>query len=81
MKESKRKIGDIVEYVDEMYEALIDADALVIMTEWSEFRMPKFKIIEKLLKNKLIFYGRNIYDQNELKKEGWNYFSIGRIAN
>jgi UDPglucose 6-dehydrogenase len=61
-----------------MYDALIDAEALVIMTEWSEFRMPNFKIIEKLLKNKVIFDGRNIYDIEEMNELGWSYFSIGR---
>lgn len=78
MEESKRKIGDIVEYAKDMYDALIDADALVIITEWSEFRMPNLKMMEKLLKNKIIFDGRNIYDHQELKEQGWQYESIGR---
>jgi len=78
MEETKRKIGNTIEYATEMYDALIDAEALVIMTEWSEFRMPNFKIIEKLLKNKVIFDGRNIYDIEEMNELGWSYFSIGR---
>jgi len=78
MDETKRKIGDKIEYVKEMYEAIIDADALVIMTEWSEFKMPNFKIIEKLLKNKVIFDGRNIYNIDEMAEMGWEYYSIGR---
>ena len=78
IEESKRKIGDIVEYADDMYDALIDADALVIITEWSEFRMPNLKMMEKLLKNKVIIDGRNIYDPEELKECGWYYEAIGR---
>lgn len=78
MDESKRKIGDIVEYADDMYDALIDADALVIITEWSEFRMPKFKMMEKLLKNKVIIDGRNIYDSEEMKELDWYYECIGK---
>ena len=78
MTETKRRIGDKIEYVDEMYEALKNADALVIMTEWSEFRMPDFKKIENLLKNKLIFDGRNIYNTDDMEENGWEYFSIGR---
>jgi len=78
IEESKRKIGDIVEYAEDMYDALIDADALVIITEWSEFRMPNLKIMDKLLKNKIIFDGRNIYDPDEMQECGWYYEAIGR---
>ncbi len=78
--ESKRKIGDIVEYAEDMYDALIDADALVVLTEWSEFRMPNLKMMEKLLKNKVIIDGRNIYDPEEMKEYGWYYEAIGRRA-
>ena len=76
--ESKRKIGDIVEYADNMYDALVDADALVVITEWSEFRMPDLKKMEQLLKNKVIIDGRNIYEPAELIEEGWFYDGIGR---
>jgi UDPglucose 6-dehydrogenase len=78
MDESKRKIGHIVDYADDMYDALIDAEALLIVTEWSEFRMPNLKVMEKLMKNKLIFDGRNIYDLAEMKECGWHYEAIGR---
>ncbi len=60
------------------YEACIDADALVLVTEWSEFRSPNFKILGKLLKNKLIFDGRNIYDPVEMAEFGFAYYSIGK---
>jgi len=78
VEESKRKIGDIVDYASDMYDALIDAEALVIITEWSEFRMPNLKMMEKLLKNKVIIDGRNIYDPEEMKEYGWYYEAIGR---
>jgi UDPglucose 6-dehydrogenase len=59
---------------------LIDADALAIVTEWSEFRLPNFKVMEKLLLKKVIFDGRNIYDPNEMKENGYIYYSIGRAT-
>ena len=78
IEESKRKIGDIVEYADDMYDALDGADALVVITEWSDFRMPDFKKMDQLLKNKVIIDGRNIYEPTELVEEGWYYDGIGR---
>lgn len=77
MEESKRRIGDKIEYANDQYEALIDADCLFMVTEWPEFRVPNFKVIEKLLKNKVIFDGRNIYDIAELKNLGFDYYGIG----
>ena len=78
MKESKRKIGNIVEYSDTMYDALDGCDALVIITEWTDFRMPDLNKMEKLLKNKVIIDGRNIYDPQEMQEAGWYYENIGR---
>jgi len=78
MKEAKRILGNTAELIDDQYEALIDADALVLVTEWSEFRLPNFKIISKLLKNKLIFDGRNIYELSDMRELGYTYYSIGR---
>ena len=77
IEESKRKIGDIVEYTETMYDALDGADALVIITEWSEFRMPDLKEMGKRLKNKVIIDGRNIYEPAEMKDAGWYYENIG----
>ncbi len=77
-KECHRKIGDTITYAKDQYEALIDADALLIVTEWSEFRVPNFKVMEKLMKEKLIFDGRNIYDLDEMKDLNYTYYSIGR---
>ncbi len=80
MKESQRKIGHIVEYASNMYDALSGADALLVITEWSDFRMPNFKRMEELLKNKVIFDGRNIYDAKDLTQNGWYYEGIGKKA-
>jgi UDPglucose 6-dehydrogenase len=70
-------IGDKIKYVDEPYEALHDADALLLVTEWSEFKLPDFEVITKRLKNKLIFDGRNIYDKAEMAEMGFEYYCIG----
>jgi UDPglucose 6-dehydrogenase len=80
MDEAKRILEDTIEYGNDPYDVLIDADALVVITEWPEFRIPNFKVIEKLLNNKIIFDGRNIYDPNEIVENGFSYYSIGRAA-
>jgi UDPglucose 6-dehydrogenase len=78
MEETHRKLGDKVEYALDMYDALIDSDAFVLMTEWSEFRMPNFNVLTRLMKQKVIFDGRNIYDPQEMKENGFIYYGIGR---
>ena len=78
MKETERILGDKITYAKDEYEAVIDADALILVTEWSEFRVPNFRVLEKLLKNKLIFDGRNIYDPEEMKERSYTYYAIGR---
>ena len=78
MEETHRRIGDTIKYAKEPFEALIDAEALLIITEWAEFRSPNFKIMERIMKNKLIFDGRNIYEPSEMKELGFTYYSIGR---
>lgn len=78
VQEAKRRIGDTVEYASGQYEALEGADALVVITEWDDFRVPKFTYIEKRLKNKVIFDGRNLYDPLIMKEFGYTYYSIGR---
>ena len=80
MEEAERKLGDSIEYGNDSYDVLIDADALIVITEWPEFRIPNFKVIDKLLKNRVIFDGRNIYDPNEIVENGFTYYSIGRSA-
>ncbi|MBU0763672.1 MAG: UDP-glucose/GDP-mannose dehydrogenase family protein [Bacteroidetes bacterium] len=78
MNEAKRRLGNRINYCRDPYEALIDADALAVITEWSEFRLPNYKVMKKLMSNKIIFDGRNIYDPAEMKEFGFTYYSIGR---
>jgi UDPglucose 6-dehydrogenase len=77
MHEAKKELGEQIEYSKDPNDALIDADALLIITEWPEFRTPNFKVMAKLLKNKLIFDGRNIYDLEEMGEHGFDYYCIG----
>jgi len=78
MEEAKHMLGDKVEYGKDQYDVLIDADALILITEWPEFRVPNYKVMDKLMTNKVIFDGRNIYDPEEMKEFGYTYYSIGR---
>lgn len=78
MEEAKRILGDSIYFAKDEYDALIDADALILVTEWPEFRVPNFRIMEKLLKNKTIFDGRNIFEPQEMQELKFNYYSIGR---
>jgi UDPglucose 6-dehydrogenase len=78
LEETRRLMGDKIIYTRDQNEAVIDADALLIITEWSEFRLPNFKVLEKLMKNKVIFDGRNILEPSEMRELGFTYFSIGR---
>nr|NQU91767.1 UDP-glucose/GDP-mannose dehydrogenase family protein [Bacteroidota bacterium] len=77
IEESKRRIGDVIEYTKDQYEALIDADAMLMITEWPEFRFPNFNVVKKLLKTPAIFDGRNVYDIEEMVAQGFDYFCIG----
>jgi UDPglucose 6-dehydrogenase len=77
MHEAERVLGDKVEFVKDQYEALIDSDGLFIITEWPEFKFPSFKILHKLMKTHVVFDGRNIYDRDEMKELGFDYFGIG----
>jgi UDPglucose 6-dehydrogenase len=78
MPNVKAQIGDKINYAENQYQALAGADALIIATEWSEFRTPDFDRIEKELKRKLIFDGRNLFNHTALKNLGFTYISIGR---
>jgi UDPglucose 6-dehydrogenase len=78
MTEAKKILGDSITYAADPYEALKDADALALVTEWSEFHLPDFEKVSSLMKNKVIFDGRNIYDPAEIRKMGFEYFGIGR---
>jgi UDPglucose 6-dehydrogenase len=78
MNEAKKELGDKIEYCDNPYDAIEGVDAMALMTEWSEFHLPEFNRMADLMKNKVIFDGRNIYDPNELKRLGFVYYGIGR---
>lgn len=78
MNECKRRVGDIVEYATDMYDALVDADAMLMLTEWKQFRMPSWNVIARTMRNPLIIDGRNIYDPEELLSMGIEYHCIGR---
>jgi UDPglucose 6-dehydrogenase len=78
MKNVRNQIGNKIEYVESQYDALEMADALIIATEWSEFRTPDFEKMTSLMKNKVIFDGRNVFDLNQMKELGFYYVSIGR---
>lgn len=77
MHEGERIFNKSIEFAKDQYDALIDADALMIITEWSEFKFPNFRVIKKLLKTPAVFDGRNIYDVKEMKAEGFDYYCIG----
>jgi len=81
MHEAERVLGSSIEYANDQYDTLIDADCMVLVTEWPEFKFPNFNIIRKLLKNPAIFDGRNIYDANEMKQKGFYYSCIGLRTN
>lgn len=77
MEEAKRRIGDVIEYATDPLDALLDADALLLVTEWIEFRFPNYKVMQKLMAKHVIFDGRNIYEPEEVKEAGFDYFCIG----
>ncbi len=77
MDECRRRVGDKVRYCADKYEAILDADALMLVTEWKEFRVPSFSVMKKTMKQPVIFDGRNIYDKTELAELGFEYYKIG----
>lgn len=78
MDESRRRIGETVYYAHDMYDAVLDADALILVTEWKEFRLPTWGVIKKAMKQSVVLDGRNIYDGDELQEMGFVYHCIGR---
>ena len=77
MTECKRRIGDIVTYCKDMYEAALDTDALLLVTEWKEFRMPSLAVLAKTMSHRVVIDGRNIYDAEEMHENGFAYYKIG----
>jgi UDPglucose 6-dehydrogenase len=78
MVEARKYLGASVEFCKDKYEAIIDSDGLVVVTEWPEFRVLNYKVLTRLMKEKVVFDGRNIYEADELREFGFVYYSIGR---
>lgn len=78
MENAKFYLNDTIEYAKNMYDALPESDALIIFTEWNEFRNPDFKKVKSLMKKPVIFDGRNVYDLDDIEENGFIYYSIGR---
>lgn len=78
MDEARHRMGDAVRYAKDIYDAVVDADALMLVTEWKEFRMPSWPVVKKLMATPLVLDGRNIYDPEELEENGFIYHCIGR---
>lgn len=78
MNECKRRVGDKVVYATDMYDAALNADALLLLTEWKQFRLPSWGVVKKSMKSPLVIDGRNIYDPQEMEEAGIEYLSIGR---
>ena len=77
MEECKRRVGDKVIYCKDMYDAIVDADALLLITEWKEFRVPSWSVLKKAMRGCVLIDGRDIYEGKELKKNGFDYYKIG----
>ncbi len=78
MDECRRRIGDVVVYARDMYDAVVDADALILLTEWKQFRMPSWAVMRKTMMAPVLVDGRNIYDKDEVVAEGFRYSAIGK---
>ena len=77
MHEAKRKLGDTITYANDIYETAQNADAILLVTEWKEFRLPDWSAIKKAMKTPVVFDGRNIYDRKDLEQEGFIYYGLG----
>ena len=78
MNECRRRMGDRVEYAKDMYDAALGADALLLLTEWKQFRLPSWEVVRRLMNHAAVFDGRNIYSPEEMRQSGFYYESIGR---
>ncbi len=78
MDEVRRRLGDRITYARDMYEAVIDADAIALLTEWKQFRVPSWSVLHRVMRGNVIIDGRNIYDPEELAEEGFLYRCIGK---
>ena len=78
MDECKRRIGDVIYYARDMYDAVLDADVLMLITEWKEFRLPSWAVVKKTMNQQIVLDGRNIYDKKEMEELGFIYSCIGK---
>jgi UDPglucose 6-dehydrogenase len=78
MQECRRRIGDSIVYCKDMYDAVLEADALLLLTEWKEFRLPSWAVIKKAMRHALVIDGRNIFDAEDLDENGFEYHCIGK---
>ena len=78
MDECRRRVGDKVIYAKDMYDAVLDADALLLLTEWKQFRLPSWGVVKHAMRTPIVLDGRNIYDPAELAQQGFTYHCIGR---
>lgn len=80
MTETKRHLGDSIYYANDIYDATLDADAILMVTEWNEFRLPSWEVIKKSMNKYVVFDGRNIYNRDEMNELGFDYEGIGIVA-
>ncbi|MDE6349227.1 MAG: UDP-glucose/GDP-mannose dehydrogenase family protein, partial [Bacteroides sp.] len=78
MKECQRRMGESIYYATDMYDAILDTDALMLVTEWKEFRLPSWAVIKKAMRQPLVLDGRNIYDKKDMEEQGFIYHCIGK---
>jgi Predicted UDP-glucose 6-dehydrogenase len=78
MEEAKNRLQGKIEYATDIYDAANEADAVIVVTEWKEFRLPSWKAVKKLMKTPVVLDGRNIYDKADMIEQGFHYYSIGR---
>lgn len=78
MDECRRRIGDVVVYATDMYDAVLNADAVLMLTEWKQFRLPSWRVIKRTMNSSVIIDGRNVYDSKELQDSGIIYYCIGK---
>lgn len=78
MEECKRRLGDTIYYARDMYDAVLDADALMLITEWKEFRLPSWAVVRKTMAQQVVLDGRNIYEKKEMEEQGFVYHCIGK---
>ncbi|MBR4936212.1 MAG: UDP-glucose 6-dehydrogenase, partial [Bacteroidaceae bacterium] len=78
MDECRRRLGDKVIYAKDIYDAALGADALLLLTEWKQFRLPSWEVVRRAMTSPVLIDGRNLYNPAEMRDNGFEYFSIGR---